>query len=73
MPFINEGERTPFVEGGSRSLREGAVLEGRTPFIDKGGRMLFFKRGRTPFVEDKLDDVVGIWKEKQRWEIQSST
>ena len=35
------------------SLREAPVLQKRTPFMDKGGRTLFFNGGRVPFIDER--------------------
>ena len=35
------------------SLREAPVLQKRMPFMDKGGRMLFFNGGRALFVDER--------------------
>jgi len=31
-------------------LREGAICQGREPFVDKGGKTPFVERGRIPFI-----------------------
>ena len=46
------GRMSFIIEGGSHSSREGAILQRRTLFVNKGGRMSFFKRGREPFVNE---------------------
>ena len=44
--FVNESES-------HLSLREAPVLQKRMPFIDKGGRTLFFNGGRAPFINER--------------------
>ena len=70
-PFINQGERMTlsrkgaccqqgrelFVNKGEShsSLREAAILQKRTPFVDKGGRTLFLNGGRALFVDERWE------------------
>ena len=44
--FVNES-------GSHLSLREAPVLQKRTPFMDKGGRTLFFNGGRALFIDER--------------------
>ena len=77
-PFVKEGRclssRTLFVERGRRLLREDTVCQGRDTVCQRGMEDTVSRRGRMPFVEDKLKNVVGRKNNKfPRWEIQSST
>ena len=78
MPFVKEGccllSRMLFVERGRRLLREDTVRQDKDTVCQRGTEDTVSRRGRMPFVEDKLKNVVGRKNNKfPRWEIQSST